>query len=59
MKQKNKTRRDFLKQSSALAVGAMMMPTIVPSTVFGKMAPSKLDIQGSGPRVFWKALFGK
>ncbi len=33
-------RRNFLKQSVAGAAGAMILPTIVPSSVFGKNAPS-------------------
>lgn len=40
MKNKNNTRRDFLKKSSAFAAGAIVLPTFVPSTVFGKTAPS-------------------
>ncbi len=36
----NKSRRDFLKKSSAFAAGALIVPTIVPSEVFGKTAPS-------------------
>lgn len=35
----NNTRRDFLKKSSAVAAGTMILPTIVPSNVFGKSAP--------------------
>ena len=42
MKNQNKTRRDFLKKSSAFAAGAMILPTIIPSNVFGKTAPSNL-----------------
>lgn len=42
MKQENKTRREFLKHASSLAAGAMIMPTIVPSTVLGRTAPSNL-----------------
>jgi predicted dehydrogenase len=38
-------RRKFLKKSSATTVGAMVLPTIVPSSVFGKNAPSnKINI---------------
>ncbi|MDN5217539.1 Gfo/Idh/MocA family oxidoreductase [Fulvivirgaceae bacterium BMA12] len=37
---KNSTRRDFIKKSSAIATGALVAPTIVPSSVFGKTAPS-------------------
>ncbi|HAC73929.1 MAG TPA: oxidoreductase [Porphyromonadaceae bacterium] len=33
-------RRIFLKQAVATAVGTMVFPTVVPSTVFGKNAPS-------------------
>lgn len=33
-------RRNFLKKSAAGAAGAIFIPTIVPSTVFGKNAPS-------------------
>src|SRR5210317_1415732 len=40
MNRKINTRRDFLKKSSACAVGAIIIPTVVPSTVFGKTAPS-------------------
>lgn len=40
MKNQNTSRRDFLKKSSALAAGALILPTVVPSTVFGKTAPS-------------------
>lgn len=36
----NNTRRNFLKKSSAFAAGTMILPTVVPSTVFGKGAPS-------------------
>jgi hypothetical protein len=34
------TRRDFLKKASMLAAGAIIMPQIVPASVFGKKAPS-------------------
>lgn len=37
---KNVTRRDFIKKSSLLAAGTFVLPTIVPSSVFGKTAPS-------------------
>lgn len=38
-------RRIFLKQAAATAVGTMVFPTVVPSTVFGKNAPSnKINI---------------
>ena len=40
MKNQNNSRRDFLKKSTAFAAGAIIVPTIVPSTVFGKTAPS-------------------
>ncbi len=40
MKNKNNTRRDFFKKSAVFTAGAMILPTIVPSTVFGKTAPS-------------------
>jgi predicted dehydrogenase len=40
MKSKSNNRRDFLIKSSALTAGAMILPTVVPSTVFGKTAPS-------------------
>ena len=33
-------RRTFLKHTTATATGAIVIPTIVPSTVFGKNAPS-------------------
>lgn len=33
-------RRTFLKKTTATAAGAMIFPTIVPSSVFGKNAPS-------------------
>ncbi|MFS8617245.1 MAG: Gfo/Idh/MocA family oxidoreductase [Solitalea sp.] len=48
MKPKNKThegRRNFLKTSLAGSAAAFMVPSIVPSTVFGKTAPSnKINI---------------
>ncbi|WP_236263842.1 Gfo/Idh/MocA family protein [Dysgonomonas sp. Marseille-P4677] len=34
------TRRSFLKQSVALGAGVILAPTIVPSSLFGKNAPS-------------------
>lgn len=40
MKNNNNSRRNFLKKSSAFAAGTMILPTIVPSNVFGKTAPS-------------------
>jgi len=39
MKNQNKSRRNFLKKSTAFTAGAIFIPTIVPSTVFGKTAP--------------------
>jgi myo-inositol 2-dehydrogenase/D-chiro-inositol 1-dehydrogenase len=36
----NKTRRDFIKKSSMISAGAIIAPMIVPSSVFGKTAPS-------------------
>jgi hypothetical protein len=36
----NSTRRDFIKKSSLLTAGVFALPTIVPSSVFGKTAPS-------------------
>ena len=42
-------RRDFLKNSSAVMAGTIILPTIVPSTVFGKNAPSnKINIAQIG-----------
>ena len=42
-------RRDFLKNSSAVVAGTIILPTIVPSTVFGKSAPSnKINIAQIG-----------
>ncbi|MEI6679452.1 MAG: Gfo/Idh/MocA family oxidoreductase [Mariniphaga sp.] len=42
-------RRDFLKNSSAAMAGAIILPTIVPSTVFGKNAPSnKINVAQIG-----------
>src|SRR5690606_30926563 len=38
-------RRNFLKNTAATAAGAIVIPTIVPSSVFGKNAPSnKINI---------------
>ena len=38
-------RRMFLKKATATAVGTVVLPTIVPSSVFGKNAPSnKINI---------------
>ena len=38
-------RRNFIKKTAASAAGAMIIPTIVPSSVFGKNAPSnKINI---------------
>nr|WKN35746.1 Gfo/Idh/MocA family oxidoreductase [Tunicatimonas sp. TK19036] len=46
MKRKNHiSRRDYLKKSAVGVAGAFAVPTIVPSTVFGKSAPSnKINI---------------
>ena len=33
-------RRDFLRKSAVLAAGSLLMPTVVPASVFGKSAPS-------------------
>ena len=33
-------RRNFIKKSASVAAGAVILPTIVPSSVFGKTAPS-------------------
>lgn len=42
-------RRDFLKNSSAVMAGTIILPTIVPSTVFGKNAPSnKINVAQIG-----------
>ena len=42
-------RRDFLKHSSAVMAGTLILPTIVPSTIFGKNAPSnKINIAQIG-----------
>ena len=42
-------RRDFLKNSSAAVAGTIILPTIVPSTVFGKNAPSnKINVAQIG-----------
>jgi hypothetical protein len=39
------SRRDYLKKSMIGTAGAFIVPTIVPSTVFGKNAPSnKINI---------------
>ncbi|MEX2567599.1 MAG: Gfo/Idh/MocA family oxidoreductase [Cyclobacteriaceae bacterium] len=40
MEIKGNSRRDFLKKAVAATVGTMIIPTIVPSTVLGKNAPS-------------------
>ena len=43
------SRRTFLKSSSAIAAGTIIVPTIVPSSVFGKNAPSnKINIAQVG-----------
>ena len=36
----NSTRRDFIKKSSVLAAGTMVIPTVIPSSALGKNAPS-------------------
>ncbi len=42
-------RRDFLKNSSAVMAGTIILPTIVPSTVFRKNAPSnKINVAQIG-----------
>ncbi len=42
-------RRNFLKNSSAAIAGTIILPTIVPSTVFGKNAPSnKINVAQIG-----------
>jgi myo-inositol 2-dehydrogenase / D-chiro-inositol 1-dehydrogenase len=40
MKSKFNSRRSFLKQAATVTTGTMILPTVVPSTVFGKTAPS-------------------
>ena len=40
MKNQKTTRRDFIKKSSASIAGTLILPTVVPSSVFGKTAPS-------------------
>ena len=40
MKYKKTSRREFIKKSTALTAGTMILPTVVPSHVFGKTAPS-------------------
>jgi predicted dehydrogenase len=42
-------RREFLKNSTTAAAGTILLPTIVPSTVFGKNAPSnKINVAQIG-----------
>src|SRR5512133_378945 len=42
-------RRDFLKNSSAVMAGTIILPSIVPSSVFGKNAPSnKINVAQIG-----------
>ena len=42
-------RRDFLKNSSAAMAGSIILPTIVPASVFGKNAPSnKINVAQIG-----------
>ncbi len=51
MKKHQSTRRDFIRKSTTLTAGAIVLPTIVPSTVFGKTAPSNqinVGMIGSG-----------
>ena len=43
----NLTRRNFLKTSTAVAAGAIVIPTIVPSSVFGANAPSNRILVGA------------
>jgi len=40
LKNQKTSRRDFIKRSSALTAGTLILPTVVPSSVFGKTAPS-------------------
>lgn len=40
MKSTDNSRRDFLKKTTVAAVSTMILPTVLPSTVFGKNAPS-------------------
>jgi myo-inositol 2-dehydrogenase/D-chiro-inositol 1-dehydrogenase len=40
MKNQKTTRRDFIRKSSATIAGTLILPTVVPSSVFGKTAPS-------------------
>ncbi len=40
MKNQKTTRREFIKKSSATVAGTLILPTVVPSSVFGKTAPS-------------------
>jgi len=40
MKSKFNSRRSFLKQAATATAGTMILPTVVPSTVIGKTAPS-------------------
>ena len=48
----NHTRRDFVKTSLTGIAGAFVLPTIIPSSVFGKTAPSnKIHIAQIG---FWR-----
>ncbi|MHC1705699.1 MAG: Gfo/Idh/MocA family protein [Tenuifilaceae bacterium] len=43
------TRRDFLKKTSLLTAGAIIMPSIVPASVFGKNSPSnRINIAAIG-----------
>jgi len=36
----DKSRRDFIKKTTLVSAGTLAVPTIVPSTIFGKNAPS-------------------
>lgn len=48
-KKANPTRREFIKKTLAGTAGAFIIPTIVPSTVFGKNAPgNKINIAQIG-----------
>jgi myo-inositol 2-dehydrogenase/D-chiro-inositol 1-dehydrogenase len=47
--EKTSLRRDFLKKSGAMVAGVFIIPTVVPSVVFGKDAPSnKIQIAQIG-----------
>ncbi len=58
MKNKN-TRRDFLKKSTVAAAGTMLIPSIVPASVFGKTAPSNqinIGMVGTGRQAVYANL---